>query len=277
MSYILEALKKAEQARLAAKLPDIKSIALSAELPIRESPPWLYAATFAGVVAGATGLGWWFTSEPHDKPLLEKATIVSLSTGSDVPREPMRNSIPSTSASELPRVAIPPEAASSNALAESVTPLVNPRHVAPMPVALESKSRGLPDVTEKVAAVVASPRDDFAAIPSASDRPMRDKKIQSRRSEPAIVAPVEVPDLKSTADLHVFRLDELPPEVRRHVPKINTTGYVYSPDAEVRVVSINERSLREGDELISGLRLEQIAQDFLLFSFRGYRFRVEMF
>ena len=50
-----------------------------------------------------------------------------------------------------------------------------------------------------------------------------------------------------------------------------------NPSLSGLFTSIDERSLREADELFSGLRREQIAQDFLLFSFRGDRFRVEMF
>jgi general secretion pathway protein B len=84
-------------------------------------------------------------------------------------------------------------------------------------------------------------------------------------------------DLKPSRSLRVLHLEELPPEVRRDVPKISATGYVYSADTGVRVVNVNERSLQEGDELMAGLKLEQIAPDHVLFSFRGYRFRVEMF
>lgn len=283
MSYILEALKKAEQARLATKLPDIKSITLSAEEPVREHPAWLYGATLVAVVAGATGLGWLFASKPHEKPMPEKVAIISPTTGSEVAREPVAK--PFNRAAELSVLGGPhndnvkaaTNAVPSNVPVQAAAPLASARPVAQMGAG--SKLRGLADEADKVADKVSSPGQKHAASPSGLASPVLDQKTAATHADkPVAAARGESPlGLKPSRGLRVWRLDELPPEVRRDVPKMTTSGYVYSADAGDRVVSINERSLREGDELISGMKLEQIAQDYVLLSFRGYRFRVEMF
>jgi general secretion pathway protein B len=103
------------------------------------------------------------------------------------------------------------------------------------------------------------------------------KAAPKRAEKPVATAAVESMGLKLSRSMRVLYLEELPPEVRRDVPKISATGYVYSADTGVRIVNVNERSLQEGDELLAGLKLELIAPDHVLFSFRGYRFRVEMF
>ena len=284
MSYILEALKKAEQARLATTLPDIKSIALSAEKAVREPPAWFYGATLVAVVAGATGLGWWFAGKPHERTLLEKVAAASPTTGREAARDPVVK--PFHRATELPVLGGPqrdsvtpaPSAVSSSAPVHAAAPLASVQPAESGQVDAGSQPRGAVEAADKVAGKPGSPGQKPAASPSGSANPVLDKKAAPGRADrPVAAATVEPSGLKPSPVSRVLRPDELPPEVRRDVPRITVSGYVYSTDAGGRVATINERSLREGDELIAGMKLEQIAQDHVLFSFRGYRFRVEMF
>ncbi|MFC5521998.1 general secretion pathway protein GspB [Polaromonas jejuensis] len=283
MSYILEALKKAEQARLATKLPDIKSITLSAEEPVREPSAWLYGATLVAVIAGATGLGWWWSGKPNENAMHEKPAAILPATGREVARAPLAK--PFNRAMDLSvmdgeahngNAKSSPSAVSSGA--SLVAPPANARPAAPAQMDAGSRLRGVSGKADKVVGKDGSLEQNNAASASAPASPAPDKKAAAgRTSKPAAAVPGEAPVLKPLLSARVLRLDELPPEVRREIPKISTSGYVDSAEAGGRVVSINERSLREGDELIAGMKLEQIAQDHLLFSFRGYRFRVEMF
>ncbi len=50
------------------------------------------------------------------------------------------------------------------------------------------------------------------------------------------------------------------------------TMLVYSNKPEERILNINGRMMREGQEVAPGLRLEEINQDGAVFSFRGTRF-----
>jgi len=49
--------------------------------------------------------------------------------------------------------------------------------------------------------------------------------------------------------------------------------HAYSSKPRDRLVSINSKLLREGDQLAPDLRLEQITPDGMIFTFRDYRFR----
>ena len=284
MSYILEALKKAEQARLARKITDLQSLALSSDGPVAERLAWLYGATLAAVVVSASGLGWWFSSKPHEKPDAEKAAIVTPATRSEAAREPVAYlKLRAADALVLggPRddkLILASGVVSSTAPEPAAARFPDARPVEPSLRGSDGKLRGSADQADKLTGEGGSPEQKHAARPSGPASPVLDKKAGPNRAEkPVAVLPAEPPGAKLSRASRVVQLEQLPPEVRRDVPKISATGYVYSADTGVRVVNINERSLQEGDELMAGLKLEQIAPDHVLFRFRGYRFRIEMF
>jgi len=71
----------------------------------------------------------------------------------------------------------------------------------------------------------------------------------------------------------VIALEDLPPAVRQELPAVTVQLHAYSSVARERLVSINDKLLREGDRLSPTLRLEQITKDGMVFSYKGYRFR----
>lgn len=67
---------------------------------------------------------------------------------------------------------------------------------------------------------------------------------------------------------------ELPGSIKKVLPRMSIAGYSYADDAAMRMVVINERILREGEEVSPGVRLDRIEGDGkLLFSYKGFRFR----
>jgi general secretion pathway protein B len=290
MSYILEALKKAEQARLAAKLPNIQSLALSSDEPVRERLAWLFGAMLVSALASAAAMGWLFSGKAHEKPAPEKVAIVApfISIEADAAREPVtKPNARDVDAAALARSRSDNGHPNDNGI-PGVLPISTPAHVmAPIIVArpetsshsgVYSRARDSVPHAEKSAGTAGSPEQKPAAKPSGMASPATDQKAAPKRADNAVASTVvESIDLKPSRGSRVLHLEELPPEVRRDIPKLSATGYVYSADTGVRIVNVNERSLQEGDELMAGLKLEQIAPDHVLFSFRGYRFRVEMF
>ena len=71
----------------------------------------------------------------------------------------------------------------------------------------------------------------------------------------------------------VVPLAELPLTIQQEIPAMTIPLHAYSSKPRDRLVSINDRMLREGESLTPGLRLEQITPDGLIFSYKGYRFR----
>lgn len=281
MSYILEALKKAEQARSATRLPDIGRLTLSAEEPVRELSVWLYGVTFLAFVTGATSLGWWLSGKPNENAAHEKRAVVLATADNEVMRAPSENPFDRSMRPSVTYAGHDDKGMGSSGVSP-VLPPANARLADPIQADAGSKLRGVPGEPEKVVGKVSSSleKDNVSSAAPVSASPVPTKKSTPSHVNKAVADAAvsgSTPDLKPSPGTRVLRLDELPALVRREVPKISTSGYVDSAEAGGRVVSINERSLREGDELIAGMRLEQIAQDYLLFSFRGYRFRVEMF
>jgi len=68
---------------------------------------------------------------------------------------------------------------------------------------------------------------------------------------------------------------ELPDGVRAEVPLIKFSVLVYSDVPADRFVLINGMRMIEGDEIRSGLRLEEIRRDGVIFSYRLYQFLIE--
>jgi general secretion pathway protein B len=67
--------------------------------------------------------------------------------------------------------------------------------------------------------------------------------------------------------------DELPLQIQQEIPAMKVQLHAYTKTPSERLVSINDIRLREGASLMSGLRLEQITPDGMIFSYKGYRFQ----
>jgi general secretion pathway protein B len=66
---------------------------------------------------------------------------------------------------------------------------------------------------------------------------------------------------------------ELPLQIQQEIPVMKVQLHAYANKPGERLVSINDIRLREGESLMSGLRLEQITPDGMIFSYKGYRFQ----
>jgi general secretion pathway protein B len=72
----------------------------------------------------------------------------------------------------------------------------------------------------------------------------------------------------------VQALRDLPEPIRRAIPPVAMSGYMYSPDPADRLVLIDKVLRREGDEVAPGLVLERLEPKGAVFAFRGYRYRM---
>jgi len=68
---------------------------------------------------------------------------------------------------------------------------------------------------------------------------------------------------------------QLPPEIRDSLKDLKIVVHVYSEDAALRMLSVGQGLSREGDTVLTGVRLEEITPDGADFSYRGYRFSLE--
>jgi general secretion pathway protein B len=68
--------------------------------------------------------------------------------------------------------------------------------------------------------------------------------------------------------------EELPQSVREALGKFAVSGHVWSEEPGLRLLTVENRIVREGQEAGPGVRLEEITQDGAVFTLSGWRFRV---
>lgn len=140
--------------------------------------------------------------------------------------------------------------------------------------------------------IAATEAATHAPIPAESilqrEPPAREPSLaQSRSSTPAPAAgknpaakrSVDAPRVNTAGatrrapEIKVLPMSELPPAIQQEIPPMSISVHAYSPRSSDRMVSINDRMLREGGNVPPGLTLDEITPDGMVFSYKGYRFR----
>jgi general secretion pathway protein B len=238
MSYILDALKRAESERSRGQIPGLHAQPMARVALDREerAPVWktLVFAVIAALVLGA--LAWWWLSSDGSPPAALPPQTAPLAAS------------PSTGAAP----ANPP------AQVNAPTPVV----AAAEPVvsaASKPASRRNPPPARMASVPTPAPRSQTAADPSAAAR---------STAAPAAAAS------GSTPEPRVLAMSELPADVISSLPTLVVSGASYSDQPASRMVIINGALYREGDRLTSELTLQRIALRSAVLSFRGYRFSI---
>jgi general secretion pathway protein B len=246
MSYILEALKKAQAERQLGNAPDIHTPAptqVPAAAAKANRKPLLIGLgvglALAGLVAG-----------------------IVLRTKTPPPA-------PAVLAQTTPAVALPPAPSAPVVVAADAAP-ARPVHAAP-PARVSEAPAAPPVSTPPPRVAAASPKPSRAAArdpaPEAVYLP-----APARTPEPAPAAAVRAPEPVQEENLRT--LQQLPDAIQREVPKVAVGGYIYSPNPADRLLLIDKTLRREGEEVAPGLVLERLMPKYAVMNYRGTRYRV---
>ena len=82
-------------------------------------------------------------------------------------------------------------------------------------------------------------------------------------------------DIAAT-EMRIEEVDELPEDVRNNLPAMTFSFHVYSSTPQQRTIIINNRRMREGEEISSGLVLQQITEDGVILLFAGHRIHISV-
>ncbi len=82
----------------------------------------------------------------------------------------------------------------------------------------------------------------------------------------------ENPSMQGASSGKTQRFSELPANIRGSIPKLSVSMLIYSKNAPDRWININGSKRREGQEISTGLKLEEITPDGAFFSYQGHRF-----
>jgi general secretion pathway protein B len=254
MSYILEALKKAQAERQLGNAPTIHA----------PQP-----AQVAGAAADGVGAG--------RKPLLVGLGAGALVVIAGAALLWHRAPAPGPAAQPV-QVAAAPSTASSSAAPAAAPALVTP---APAQPPASASSANAASSTLAVRApeaptaptAPAAPRASEAHSAPASGRSVAGADARNTAAQPATPAPAPVARASAPED-GLPLLQQLPEAVQAQVPRVSFGGYMYSANPADRLVLIDKGLRHEGEEVAPGLVLEKLLPHAAVMNFRGTRYRV---
>jgi general secretion pathway protein B len=263
MSYILEALRRAESERERKRggVPGLHArpvpMPSSDELGERRGNPWAW-------VAGALTVGvlllilwrWWSVEPLVDESMLARAPVGgNVAQGSaDAP----------AAASAAPATPAPAPAEPAPQAAPAPSPAPAPKAAA---------SGAAPDKPPRSSKPATPPRS--TAADAATPRKPAPPQGSAQGATPVAPAPAtQAAALAAPAPERLRSLADLPDDVRRSVPQLAFGGSVYSDTPAQRMVIFNGQVMREGDAVTEELQIEQIRPRSAVMRVRGQRFEM---
>jgi general secretion pathway protein B len=235
MSYILDALRKSDQQRRRGVAPILLAVQAPAVAP--KQPALLVYGLLAAALLGAGMAIGWLRPWQAEQAAPGRVELVAAKPFESTPRQ----AAPAPSeAAPQPKPQVP---------LQNATP---PAQAAPAPVPAKPQPRATPKPD-------GTPRHADAAVPGKAAAPAP--------AQPAGAAAdaARVPTVISMA--------ELPLSVQQELPPMTISFHAYSGNSRDRLVGINNRMLREGDDVAPGLKLEQITPEGMILGYKGYSFR----
>jgi general secretion pathway protein B len=248
MSYILEALKKAQAERQLGNAPTIHapqpvqaSAAAGHELAGSRKP--LLLGVGAGVIVAAVAAALLWHRAPA--PAVQVAQAPS--------------GLTSATSAPVSGQAVAP-ASSSSAGGAAATLAVRAPDTLPAPRVPESRPATPPARTAAAPGAGSAGRAPSAAAPI----PVQAQAVPV--PAPAVPAPASEDSLPM--------LQQLPESIRAQIPRVNFGGYMYSANPADRLVLVDKGLRHEGEEVGPGLVLEKLLPHAAVMNFRGVRYRV---
>lgn len=269
MSYILDALRKSEEERQRGAVPDIRSVHDAAPEKPRKYHSRRYLIILA-LLLNAGLIAFWIA------PWQSKVMKTSNEAGRDS-SQPQKQSTPTAPPVEPSAVERKDTVLSERApvLLQNSAPSTERRNPV---VGMESGSAA--KVAEPVRpgaqqhhAVSASTLPPKQGSPSGDIKPASQKRLSQPSAQSESKADREHP---ADPAKRLLNLSDLPPSLREELPEFSVSVFLYSPDPESRMIRVNGKTLREGQELVAGLRLEEITEDAAVFSHETRRFTLKL-
>lgn len=248
MSYILDALKRADAERERGHVPGLHTrntpefdapAPRAARLGARQSRLALALALL--LVLGAVMVWWWRDAAPS-LPTAAAPEPPTPITQTSAPPASAPVSLPVTRPKPTDRAGERPDPA------PPVLPILAP---APPRPPVKAISAAAPTAPEVNGAPGAAPAGASAA---------------GNTGAPAAHAPAAAAPVRSFA--------ELSPEARARLPAVNVSGSTYSKNPALRMLIINGKVVEEGGEIAPGLTLEAIAPRSAVLNHQGLRYRI---
>jgi len=238
MSYILEALKKAQAERQLGHAPTIHDMPIQPvhyeRAAANRTPLWIALALGAALAVG--GGAWWLKAAPPVRVALAPPAPLP------APSEPVPAPAP---------VPVPPE------------PAPAPQPVASQPFPEQAPMDAPPKPTPAPA-----PKPTPAPAPKPVPAPV--PPVPAPRVAQAPAVPAE----PAAAEESLPAMRELPQALQQSLPQVAFGGYMYSKNPADRLLLIDKVLRHEGEEVAPGLVLEKLLPKAAVMNYRGTRYRV---
>jgi general secretion pathway protein B len=286
MSYILDALKKAESERERGAVPGLNSAQANHTTFIRygsDQKPWWLVALVLGVLLAVVVAVWaWRQATPGPLVASTNSSAAPANQVVVAPDVPIQNHTPAQNPARLPT----PEVKAPVVVMQKPDVPARAPMLAPAPVPVAAKASPVEAATSTVAHVQAkvvppSAGPTISAAPLTPAAPV--KPAQSAIPAPPVAPAATEPVSKATpistpirsASGGVPMLNELPEAMRRQIPALNISGAVYSDSPPEWTLIINDQLIGKGGQVAPDVRLEEISGSSAVFNFKGQRFRID--
>ncbi len=250
MSYILDALRKADAERDRGHVPGIHAQpSFGGAAPAARAAgarPWRWAAIALGVLLIAV-VAWWLGGGGRSGGGGSSDSASSSSSPGLVSRQAPA-ALPPVVAGPAPTAALP-----SSPLAPSPPP-PEPIAVVPRTEAARAPQKAIP--------------------PAIAPAPNTSAKTSTNGIATAPPAPAATGSKPAATAEKVYSIAELPDDIRRQLPNVAVGGSVYSKTPADRILIINGLVLHEGEVIAPDLVLQQIRLKGALLNFKGYRYTI---
>jgi general secretion pathway protein B len=240
MSYILDALRRADAERERGAVPSIHAQQFG-QLPNDDEPLRPPRRLLWAVVALVSVL---------------VALLAWILLGRDATRlpasPPMAATTPAAPVAGAALPAVPPAASVAPAI-----PVATPPHAVP-PSTPAADSRAATPIKPAHRTVRATPPAPVA-----------------KPAEPATPAPERAPAAaREPPETKVVAQRDLPADIRSGMPKITISGSTYSSEPSSRMLMIGGQIFHEGDPVVGGVVLRHVKPHAAVFAYRGYLYEV---
>jgi general secretion pathway protein B len=291
MSFILDALKKLDQKRQQGSVPDLMTVHTTTPQEPKKRSRWPYLIVIAlllnaGVLTAL--LRPWESEETVVAQAQKKATTAVESEHKDTfTNEPI---------SAAPQVIKEtPEEETSAVTDKEPAPDSEPPNAKVDKDTIEKKSQDslLQSEPDKIEAsptvenkdtnedsLTDNTTESLDLNPSAGEIEVLRKKIKEELSSTDDhTMPESQPseDIETEPETNVLELSQLPSEIKKKLPDMSISGHIYSNNPGSRIVNINGYIIREGENVIDGLKVEEITMSGVILNYQGFRFRMRAF
>lgn len=263
MSYILEALKKAQAERQLGATPGVHAPTLDSHVAARHSRSlWMPLALGATAVVAVAALALLWRQQRAPHAAVHAGQAIPLARAAEL-AQLVPSALPTQQAQPVPQVQpVPP--------AQPVQPEPRQARLMPAADAPAPASRAAQSAPATPPAAAGKSRASTHASAPAATAP-----VAVARAATSATASATSPAADNTDEVLPFAR-ELPEPIQRSIPTVAMGGYMYSRNPADRLLLVDKVLRHEGEEVAPGLVLDKLLPKAAVFSFRGYRYRVPL-